>query len=101
MNDLSFNKTVNNKNKESLFIVGDSMIKSVNGFLITRKIGHKQLVKVRSFSCANVEGMYDYIKPTLRECDPESFIVHIGTNELNTAKTASQISRSIIDFQTI
>ena len=51
--------------KEAVFLLGDSMVKKVNGFLLTRSTNHKYLVKVRSFSSARVSCMNDHVKPTL------------------------------------
>ena len=42
--------------------------------------------------------MYDQAKPTTRELNPEHIILHVGTNDLKTEKTASQISKSILDL---
>ena len=42
--------------------------------------------------------MYDYVKPTIREFNPNHIILHVGTNELKSSKTASQTSRSVIDL---
>ena len=69
------------------------MVKKVNSFLLTRNINHKFLVKVRSYNC-----MKDYVKPTLRDFNPEHIILHVGTNDLNSERTASQIAKSIIDL---
>ena len=94
------NKINNNKtssSKKEVFILGDSMVKKVNSFLLTRNINHKFLVKVRSFSSAKVNCMNDYVKPTLRDFNPEHIILHVGTNDLNSERTASQIAKSIID----
>ena len=44
--------------------------------------------------------MRDYANPTLRDINPEHIILHVGTNDLTTEKTASQISRSIIELGT-
>ena len=41
------NENRNNKNKTSVYIIGDSMVKKLNGYLLTKKIRH---VKVRSIS---------------------------------------------------
>ena len=81
-----------------MFILGDSIVKNVNGYLLTKKIRHKKLIKVRSFSGAKVSCMYDHVKPTIREFNPNHIILHVGTNELKSSKTASQISRSVIDL---
>ena len=42
--------------------------------------------------------MYDHVKPTIREFNPNHIILHVGTNELKSSKTASQISKSVIDL---
>ena len=81
-----------------MFILGDSIVKNVNGYLLTKKLRHKKLIKVRSFSGAKVSCMYDHVKPTIREFNPNHIILHVGTNELKSSKTASQISRSVIDL---
>ena len=86
------------KTKKSVFILGDSMVKKVNGFYLTKAFKHKFLVKVRSFSSAKTRCMYDHAKPTIREVNPEHIILHVGTNDLNSEKTASQISNSTIDL---
>ena len=95
-NKINNDKTSNPKKK--VFILGDSMVKKVNSFLLTRNISHKFLVKVRSFSSAKVNCMNDYVKPTLRDFNPEHMILHFGTNDLNSEQTASQIAKSIIDL---
>ena len=91
-------RTSPSKSKESVFILGDSMVKKVNGFYITKNIKHKYLVKVRSFSSAKTRCMYDHVKPSIREYDPEHVILHVGTNDLNSEKTASQIASSIVEL---
>ena len=70
------------------------MVKKVNGFYLTRNIKHKFLVKVRPFSSAKTRCMYDHAKPTIRELNPEHIILHVGSNDLNSEKTVSQISIS-------
>ena len=59
---------------------------------------NKKLIKVRSFNGAKVSCMYDHVKPTIPEFNPNHIILHVGTNELKSSKTASQISRSVIDL---
>ena len=88
---------LSSNSKETVFILGDSMVKKVNGFYLTRNIKHKFLVKVRPFSSAKTRCMYDHAKPTIRELNPEHIILQVGANDLNTEKTASQISNSILD----
>ena len=55
------------KSKDTVFIVGDSMIKKIDGYLLTKSISHKFLVNVRPFTTAKTIDMYDHLIPTLRE----------------------------------
>ena len=96
--DNSNRSTSSSNSKETVFILGDSMVKKVNGFYLTRNIKHKFLVKVRPFSSAKTRCMYDHANPTIRELNPEHIILHVDTNGLNTEKTASQVSKSILDL---
>ena len=84
--------TSSSNSKETVFILGDSMVKKVNGFYLTRNIKHKFLVKVRPFSSAKTRCMYDHAKPTITELN------HFGNNDLNTEKKASQVLKLILDL---
>ena len=85
--------------KEIVFILGDSIKKKVNGFLLTRNINHNSLLN-------------NLVKLTLQDFNPEHIILHIGTNrdleerspfqitstnDLNTERTARQVGKSITD----
>ena len=97
-NDNKVNSTPSSPtSKETVFILGDSMVKKLNGFLLTRKLNHKCLVKVRPFNSAKVRCMHDHVKPTVRDFDPDHIILHCGTNDPNSDRTSSQIAREIID----
>ena len=67
-----------NNPRNTVFILGDSIVKNVNGYLLTKKLRHKKLIKVRSFSGAKVSCMYDHVKPTSREFNPNHIILHVG-----------------------
>ena len=88
------------REKSKIYILGDSMIKKLNGYFLTKKVRHKYLIKVRSFSGAKVSCMVDHVKPTLRDDKPDHIILHAGTNDLRTEKTTSQIAKSIMDLTT-
>ena len=88
----------NDKNKANFYILSDSMTKKLNGYLLTKKIRHKHLVKVRSFSGAKISCMTDHVKPTLRDINPDHIVLHAGTNDLRTENTASQIAKATTDL---
>ena len=85
-----------NQNK-SAFILGDSMVKDVDGYLLTGSINRKFIVKVRPFSSAKTIDMEDYTKPTKRDFNPDLYIIHVGTNDLSLDDTPEVISSRIID----
>ena len=74
------------------------MVKNVNRFLLTRNLNHKCLVKAQSFPGAKVRCLHDYPKPTMRDFNPNQIIIHVGTNDLHSEKTSSQIANSIINL---
>ena len=43
--------------------------------------------------------MKDYMKPSLGE-NPDHFILHVGTNDLNSERSPELISKSIADLAT-
>ena len=49
-----------NKQEHAQFFL-DSMVRKLNRFLLTRKLNHKCLVKVRPFSSAKVRHMHDHL----------------------------------------
>ena len=67
--------------RESAFIVGDSMIKKIDGYLLTSSISYKYTVKVRPFVTAKTDDMYDHMKPTQKNFQPKVNISHVGAND--------------------
>ena len=41
--------------------------------------------------------MKDYVKPCIRENDPDHVIMHVGTNEMNSKLPLERIAKSVID----
>ena len=88
-------KTLPNYQLIKVVILGDSIVKHVNKWRISRKLKNCR-VKIMSFSGATVQYKADYVKPSL--CDkPSHLILHVGTNDLNTSKTAESIATSIVE----
>ena len=96
------NKKDQNGNNEvkSIVIIGDSMIKHLNGWDMSKKV-HKSECKVyvKSFPGAKTSCMKDYVKPSLRST-PNHFILHVGTNDLNSNQTSEVIAKEIVDLAT-
>ena len=53
-------KNRNNKNKMNVYILGNSMVKKLNGYPLTRKIKHKNLKRC-SFSGAKISCLMDHV----------------------------------------
>ena len=73
------------------------MVKHVEGWKLKKPIVQNHYVYVRSFSGAKVKCMKDYVKPCIREKNPDYIIFHVGTNELNSDLPPERIAKSIID----
>ena len=93
---LSQNLTNPQKSKTSVVIVGESMIKKFDGYLLLTSLSLQHLVEARPFSKAKTIAMYDYIKPTQRDFKPEIFVLHVGTNDFPLNKSPKEISEDIV-----
>ena len=89
---------INSKTRKTAFIVGDSMVKKIDGYLLTSSINHRYIVKVRPFLSAKTIDMVDYIKPTQRDFNPDVYLLHVGTNDLSSNKSPEQISLDILNL---
>ena len=96
----SNNENRDNKNKTNVYILGESMVKKLNGYLLIKKIKHKHLVKKRSFSGTKISCMTDHVKPTLQDINLDNIVLHAGRNNLRTENTASQIVKATIGLAT-
>ena len=94
----SADKPNNNNNKKKIFILGDSMVKNVNGRSISEKLKKKHNVYVRSFFDSKVRCMKDCVKLCIRVNNPDHRILHVGTNNMNSEKLAPLCNKSIIDL---
>ena len=73
------------------------MVKNVNAFKLTGTFNHRCIVKKRDFSSAKISCSKHYIKPKLRELDPEQVILHVVTNNLNSLLPPKEIADGITD----
>ena len=65
-------RAVVNKNKQKVFILGDSIVKHIQGWeIIKKKLNNKQKVYMRQFSGSKVSCMKDYMKPSIHENNPD------------------------------
>ena len=63
--------------KGETYIVGDSMVKNLQG----NKMSRRRKVKIWTFPGSTTSDMKEYVKPLLKR-KPEEIILHVGTNSL-------------------
>ena len=98
--EIGNNKTPVKSNRDKLaFILGDSIVKDVDGYLLAKGLSpnKKFNVKVRSFSSAETIDIKGYTKPTKRDFNPDLYILHVGTNDLSLNDIPEVIPSHIID----
>ena len=81
-------------NESTTLLIGDSMIKNIQGTRLGKAVGHRVVVK--SFSGATTKAMKDYLKPNL-ELSPDQVILHVGTNDLKSNEP-QQVADSVVDL---
>ena len=80
-----------------VFIVGDSILKNLQG----RKISRSAKVKVSSFPrCCTTIDMRDHIKPTLRK-NPDAIVIHVVTNSLRSSTSVRDCAEEIANLATM
>ena len=75
------------------------MVKHINGWEISKRLQSDCKVYVKQFSGARTKCMKGYVKLWLRE-NPDHFILHIDTNDLNTERSPEPTAISIVDLAT-
>ena len=78
------------------FILGDSMMKDVDGYLLTGSINRKSIVKARPISSAQTINIENYTKLSKRDFNPNLYILRVGTNDFSLNDTPDVISNCII-----
>ena len=87
-------------NSKSVVILGDSMIKHLNGWEMSKKVNNPGCkIYVKHIAGVKTTCMKDYMQPSLRNT-PNHFILHVGTNDLVSDKTAESIANTTIDLAT-
>ena len=84
------------KYNKRIFIVGNSIVKHLNGYVIGGKTGNCN-VYVKPSHGAKVRCMVDHIKPVMQD-KPDHIIFHVGTNDIPLDKDAGDIAKSIADL---
>ena len=74
------------------------MVKKLNGYLLKKKVKHKYLVKVQSFSGAKRSSIVDHVKPIVRDDKLDHVILDARLYGLRSGKSSSRITKSVMDL---
>ena len=88
----------NKRNKKNILIIGDSIVKHLDGRKLKGSLRYEQNVYFKSFSGANVHGRlarHGRLLKTTNEKNPNIVVLHVGTNSLGTNKPAEEIATEI------
>ena len=80
------NRNTNTEDIKKVSVLGDSMVKYVQGWGITKRIYNKGKIYGKQFSGSKADCMKDYMKPCIREDNPDQLIFHVGTNNVPLKK---------------
>ena len=73
-------------------------LNTYKGWDTTKKLENKHKVYIRQFAGSKITCMTDYVKPCIRENNPDHIIFHVGTNDIPTSKDPLAIAQSIVDL---
>ena len=73
------------------------MIKHTNELETAKKLKPECKVFVRNLPGATTQCLADYMKPSIR-AKPNNFILHVGTNDLNSNRPPDKTAKAIIDL---
>ena len=86
----------NKKDNERVFIVGDNIIKHLNGYVIGGKTGNCN-VYVRSWHDVKVKCMLEHIRSVTRN-KLDHIVFHIGTNDIPSDKDVEDIIKQLLTW---
>ena len=85
-------QTINNE--RTTVIVGDSIIKNIQGIKLAKCVGHR--VAVKPFPGATIRDMRSHVVPTIDK-SPDQICLLVGANDLKSS-TPSDVADSIVDL---
>lgn len=84
------------KGKRSITILGDSMVKELNPWLMQKKMNNKaDKIYSHAFSGAKIDQMHHFANAFM-PLDPNLVILHVGTNNLRESTSAENIANDIV-----
>ena len=96
-NDLSkSSNSINVPRKSNTLIVGDFILKRVEGWRLNKRM--KSNVLVRSIPGTSTNGKIHHVKECLEDISPDTVILHHVTNDLESGNTSEKIATDIVNL---
>ena len=92
-NDDKENPKLKNSAVKKTIILGDSMIKNVDGWRLSRRM--KSIVSVRSISGVTTKAMKHHVMGCLEDVSSDMILLHHGINDLRSEESAEKIASNI------
>ena len=83
--------------KKTTVIISDSMLKCVSGTKLSRDTEKREKIEVKVFPGVTTNCSKHYIQPRIPK-KPDRFVIHYGTNNLNSKDTPGKIVKDIIQL---
>ena len=83
--------------KRKCTVIGDSVIKNIQAYKMQLGMRNTDKVYVKPFSGSTTSDMWHHAKPSQRFF-PQMFILHSGSNDLKSLKSAEEIATEVIEL---
>ena len=83
--------------KRSVTVIGDSIVKEMKPYKMRQRLENNEKIFIKTFAGATTSCMKDYVRPSLRY-NPDAILLHCGTNDLRSDKSACEIAGEIINL---
>ena len=80
-------------------IIGDSMVKHIQGYKMSEATNGQEKIFVRAFHGAKVDDMNSYSVPTTKK-NPRRIVIHCGTNDISSGTAPNEVAEEIVDLAT-
>ena len=80
-------------------IIGDSMVKQIQGYKMSEATNGQEKIFVRAFHGAKVDDMNSYSVPTTKK-NPRRIVIHCGTNDISSGTVPNEVAEEIVDLAT-
>lgn len=80
-------------------IIGDSMVKHIQGYKMSEATNGQEKIFVRAFHGAKLDDMNSYSVPTMKK-NPRKIVIHCGTNDVSSGTAPNEVAQEIVDLAT-